>query len=271
MQQTINISVVIATYNRPDALRAVIEAFFLQDEKNFELIVADDGSTDNTRACVAELQARSPVPLRHIWQEDLGFRLARVRNLGIAAATGDYLIFLDGDCIPQSSFISQHRRLAEPGCMVTGSRILLSEALTAQVLSGAIHPLQLSPWGQLKLRLNGGLNKLLQLWWHFPDVKRTSDRFTWRRIKGCNMAAWRSDIERINGFDESFTGWGHEDADIVLRLFNAGVLRKDGAFATEVLHLWHREAVRDQASSNKARVEARMHDKTVRATVGLAP
>ncbi|KQQ33655.1 glycosyl transferase family 2 [Duganella sp. Leaf126] len=270
MQQTVNISVVIATYNRPDALRAVIEAFFLQDEQQFEVIVADDGSTDNTRACVAELQARAPFPLRHIWQEDCGFRLARARNLGIAAAQGDYLIFLDGDCIPQPSFIRQHRKLAEPGYMVTGSRVLLSEALTAQVLAGAIDPLRTSAWGQLKLRLSGGLNKLLQLWCHLPDLRRKSDRFSWRRIKGCNMAAWRSDIERINGFDESFTGWGHEDADFVLRLFNAGVLRKDGAFATEVLHLWHREAVRDQASSNQARVAARMQDKTVRATLGLA-
>lgn len=270
MQQTVNISVVIATYNRPDALRAVIEAFFLQDDLNFELIVADDGSTDNTRACVADLQARSPVPLRHLWQEDIGFRLARVRNLGIQAAQGNYLVFLDGDCIPQKSFIRAHRKLAEAGCMVTGSRILLSAALTERVLSGAVQPLQWSPLEQIRLRARGDLNKVLQLWWHLPDLGRKKKGFTWRRIKGCNMAIWRSDLERINGFDESFTGWGHEDADIVLRLYNAGVQRKDGAFATEVLHLWHREAVRDQASSNLARVQARIADRTVRAARGLA-
>ena len=138
MQQTPTISVVITTYNRPDALAAVVEACFMQDDKNFEIIIADDGSTANTRDTVAALAARAPVPLKHVWQPDEGFRAAMARNRGTLAATGNYIIFLDGDCVPQRDFIRRHRQLARPGFLVAGSRILLSQALTERVLREGI-------------------------------------------------------------------------------------------------------------------------------------
>ncbi|MES2114423.1 MAG: glycosyltransferase family 2 protein [Pseudomonadota bacterium] len=269
MHQPFTISVIVSTYNRPDALSAVLQACFAQDDRHYEIIVADDGSTASTAQCVAALRARSPVPLEHVWQEDLGFRLARVRNLGIQAARGHYLLFLDGDCVPQPDFVSQHRKLAQRGHMVSGSRILLSEQLTARVLAGQVDVNRLSLADKLRLRAGGHLNKILQLLARWPDVGRARRHFSWRRIKGCNLAIWRSDLDRINGFDESFHGWGYEDSDIVLRLFNAGVMRKDGAFATEVLHLWHPESKRDQASSNRDLVVQRIADKTVRAAQGL--
>lgn len=270
MQPAPTISVVITTYNWPDALTAVVEACFAQDDQNFEIIIADDGSTDNTRACVARLRQRSPVPLTHVWQEDLGFRAALARNKGVLAARGDYIVFLDGDCIPQPDFVARHRALAEPGFTVLGSRVLLSAAISARVLAERIDVARLGPGAQLRWRLAGHLNKLAQLWLRWPDLGRRRRRFSLRRIKSCNMAVWRRDLERVNGFDASFTGWGHEDADLVLRLFHAGVRRKDGAFATEVFHLWHREQRRDDADSNLATVMARAADGTVRAARGLA-
>lgn len=269
MEQVFTISVIISTYNRPDALTAVVEACFRQDDASYEIIIADDGSTHNTRACVQALQARSPVPLRHVWQEDIGFRLARVRNLGIQDARGQYLIFLDGDCVPQPDFVSQHRKLAQQGHMVSGSRILLSEQLTARVLAGQVDVNRLTLADKVRLRAGGHLNKILQLLARWPDIGRARRHFSWRRIKGCNLAMWRTDLDRINGFDESFHGWGYEDSDIVVRLFNAGVMRKDGAFATEVLHLWHPESTRDQAGSNRELVVRRIADKTIRAAQGL--
>ena len=269
MQQASTISIIITTYNRPDALTAVVEACFAQDDKNFEIIIADDGSTNNTRDTVAGLQARSPVPLKHVWQEDIGFRAARVRNLGTLAAQGDYIVFLDGDCVPQRDFVANHRRLSRRGYLVSGSRVLLSEAYTRRLLEQHIDIQRLGVMGKLKLRLAGDANKFLQTVVNWPDVGRESKRFSWRRIKSCNLAVWRSDLELVNGFDESFTGWGHEDSDLVVRLFNAGVLRKDGAFATEVYHLWHREAKRDQESSNRSIVLQRAQDKTTQARVGL--
>lgn len=269
MQQTTLISVVITTYNRPDALAAVVEACFAQSDKNFEIIIADDGSTANTRDCIDELKARAPVPLQHVWQPDQGFRAAMARNRGTLAARGDYIVFLDGDCIPQRDFIAQHRKLARRGFLVSGSRVLLSPGLTARILADHIDLSAASVGERLAYRLRGDVNKVLQLLVRLPDLGRESRRFSWRRIKSCNLGVWRSDLETVNGFDESFLGWGHEDSDLVVRLFNAGVNRKDGAFATEVFHLWHREAKRDQATSNKRLVMERAANKTILATQGL--
>ena len=263
------ISLIVTTYNRPDALEAVIEGCFTQTDKNFEIIIADDGSTDETRACVARLEARSPVPLQHVWQPDAGFRAAMARNRAIAAAGGQYIVILDGDCVPQANFITQHRKLARPGFIVTGSRILLGKKFTQRVLAEKLPLQSLTLVDKLRLRAAGDINKLLQLLVTLPDVGRERRRFSWRRIKSCNMAFWRSSLELVNGFDASFLGWGHEDSDIVVRLFNAGVMRKDGAFATEVFHLWHKEAQRDQASSNRQVVLERAANHTTQAVQGL--
>nr|WP_229491798.1 glycosyltransferase family 2 protein [Massilia sp. HP4] len=259
----------ITTYNRPDALEAVVEACFLQDDKNFEIIIADDGSTANTRDCIERLAARSPVPLKHVWQPDDGFRAAMARNRGTLAATGDYIIFLDGDCVPQRDFIRRHRALAQPGFLVSGSRILLSQRLTERVLREHIDVAGMKVGERLRHRLAGDMNKVIQTMLRWPDLGRVRRKFSWRRIKSCNLAVWKSDLVKVNGFDESFTGWGHEDSDLVVRLFHAGVLRKDGALATEVLHLWHREAQRDQESSNRKIVLERAANGTTQATVGL--
>lgn len=265
----VTISLIVTTYNRPDALTAVVEACFAQSDQGFEIIIADDGSGHNTQQAVAALQARSPLPLRHVWQTDQGFRAARARNLGTLAAKGDYIIFIDGDCVPQRNFISQHRKLAQRGHLVSGSRILLSEAATRRALEDGVNLQRLTLAQKLRWRLAGDLNKVLQLLMTWPDWKRTSKRFTWRRIKSCNLAVWRADLELVNGFDESFLGWGHEDADLVMRLYNAGVMRKDGAFATEVFHLWHKETPRDQAGSNRALVLQRAAARCTRAVRGL--
>jgi glycosyltransferase involved in cell wall biosynthesis len=269
MRRAQTISVVITTYNRPDALATVVRACYMQNDKNFEIIIADDGSTANTRTCIERLAAGAPVPIQHVWQPDEGFRAAMARNRGTLAARGDYVIFLDGDCIPQRDFIARHRALSQPGCLVSGSRILMSEALTRRVLDEDIDVGAASLPTLLRWRLAGGLNKVVQTAVHWPDLGRTRRSFSWRRIKSCNLGVWRSDLERVNGFDESFTGWGHEDSDLVVRLFHAGVQRKDGAFATEVFHLWHREAQRDQETSNRRVVLERAANKVTWAVRGL--
>jgi glycosyltransferase involved in cell wall biosynthesis len=269
MQQGSLISLVVTTYNRPDALEAVVEACFAQHDKNFEIIIADDGSTANTREAVARLKTRSPVPLRHVWQPNKGFRAAMSRNRGIAASSGEYVVFLDGDCIPQRDFIARHRQLARRGFLVTGSRVLLSPELTARILAEHIDLSTIGTLDKLGYRFHGHINKLLQWLVRWPDIGRERRRFSWRRIKSCNLGVWRSDLDRINGFDGSFVGWGYEDADLVVRLFNAGVMRKDGSFATEVFHLWHHEAPRDPAASNQRVVLERAANKTIVASVGL--
>jgi len=265
------ISVIVTTYNRPSALERVLAECLTQYDPNYEIIVADDGSTEHTRATVERIAGTTAIPIQHIWQVDKGFRAAAIRNKGIAQARGDYLIFLDGDCVPQHDFVMQHRRLAQVGSVVTGSRILLDEALTREVIERKIALPRQNAGFWLKQRLVGHANKIAPLFIKLPDnAWRQVKKFKWRGIKSCNMSAWRRDLEQVNGFDESFVGWGHEDADLVLRLANHGVRRKLGAYATEIFHLWHREQARDQESSNYERVQAHLSDGCVRAERGLA-
>jgi glycosyltransferase involved in cell wall biosynthesis len=270
------ISVIVTTYNRPDALCAVLRALLDQTDANFEVIVADDGSAQPTRDAIAAFRslphAGGLKRLIHAWQPDDGFRASAARNLGVFAAKGEYLVFLDGDCIPRPDFVARHRLLAEAGFMVSGSRVLLSETFTKQLLAAQpaepVHRRSLSYW--LLQRLSGNTNKFVPLL-HFPNTGLRHYRTVkWSRIKSCNLAIWRKDYAAVNGFDESFVGWGHEDADIVLRLARHGVRRKGGAFSTEVFHLWHRENTRATESENRKRVEERMQTGVTKADIGLS-
>lgn len=264
------ITLIVTTYNRPDALELVIAACFDQTDRHFEIVIADDGSGEPTRTLVQALQRVSPIPIRHVWQPDEGFRAAASRNQALRHAHGDYVIFLDGDCVPQRDFVARHRALSAERTVVTGSRILLGSHLTNTALEQRL-PLQrqsLAFW--LRQRAARQINKVLPLAIRLPDIgSRLVDGFVWRGIKTCNLAAWLSDLRAINGFDETFVGWGHEDADLVARLHNAGVTRKNGFWSTEVLHLWHNEASRDREGPNYARVISRLADGTVRAQHGL--
>src|ERR1700682_3776817 len=142
------ISLIVSTYNREDALAAVLRSLTRQTDRDFELLVADDGSGTATARVVTEWAAPLPVPLRHIWHPDRGFRLAEIRNRAIRASAGSYCVFLDGDCIARPDFVAAHRRLAEPGWFVTGNRVLLSSELTTAVLRDGLQPQawRLSEW-----------------------------------------------------------------------------------------------------------------------------
>src|SRR5688572_19913043 len=125
-------AVIVTTYNRPDALDAALEGYLAQDDTSFELPIADDGSRDDTRALVEACARRAPFPVKHVWQEDLGFRAGAARNRALAQTSADYVIFSDGDCVPPSFFVSRHVALARPGCFLAGNRVLLTERFTAE-------------------------------------------------------------------------------------------------------------------------------------------
>jgi glycosyltransferase involved in cell wall biosynthesis len=272
------ISVIVTTYNRPDALDAVLRALSRQSDRHFEIVVADDGSGAATRAVIEGWVSRAGVPVKHVWHEDRGFRLAEIRNLGIRASAGTYVIFLDGDCIPRRDFVAAHRRLAEPGWFVTGNRILMSQELTARVLekgSDPGHELQLEPelWGlarHVSLRRRGDLNRLAPSFSLPLGGLRKRRARQWKGANGSNMAFWRSDLDAVDGFDAAFKGWGREDSDIFIRLIRAGVRRKDGRFATGVLHLWHREADRSGLDANERQLADVMRGGSVKARRGLS-
>lgn len=233
------ISVVVSTYNRPDALSAVLSALGRQSDRRFEIVIADDGSGEATRQAVYRWQKKLPCPLKHAWQKDHGFRAARARNYAVSASRGEHLIFLDGDCIPQPSFIADHRRLAQAGWFVRGSRILLSESFTLWVLEQWVPIASWPLWRCLLARCRGHMQRLVPLL-RFPlPYLAYAKANRWHGVKTCNLALARKDFIAVNGFDEDYTGWGFEDSDLAVRLFNYGVRRKEAFNRAVVFHLYH--------------------------------
>jgi glycosyltransferase involved in cell wall biosynthesis len=264
------ISVIVSTYNREDALDVVLRALSRQSDRNFEIVVADDGSGPATARVVREWATKTVLPIKHVWHEDRGFRLSDIRNRGIRASAGAYVLFLDGDCIARHNLVAAHRRLAEPGWFVTGTRILLSAELTDRILHQGLEP---ELWGLARWlvpRSRRQLNRfapLLEL--RLGAMRKLSAR-RWRGARGSNMAFWRADLEKVDGFDSSFSGWGREDSDVFIRLIRAGVRRKDGRFASGVLHLWHPEADRSRLVENDRQLDEVLRSNRILAKRGLS-
>lgn len=264
------ISVIVTTYNRDDALDAALRALAHQSDRNFEIVIAEDGARPDTARVVERWAARLPMPVKHVRHQHLGFRGGEIRNRGIRASAGKLCIFLDGDCLASADFIAAHRELAEPGWFVTGNRVLLSRKLTDAVLA---HGLAAEEWNSaalLRHRARGGINRLMPMLRLPLGPLRKLNRESWEGAQTCNLAVARADLDRIDGFDSVYTGWGLEDSDLVVRLLHAGVRRKDGRFATGVLHLWHVQNDRSQLPVNRTRLDEVLSGTRVRALRGLS-
>jgi glycosyltransferase involved in cell wall biosynthesis len=249
------LAVVVTTYNRPDALAAALEGYFEQTDHDFELIVADDGSTADTRLLVEAYRRRAPFALSHVWQEDQGFRAAAIRNRAIAASRADYVVFTDGDCIPAPWFVAAHRRLAERGWFISANRVLLSETFTRRVLAGKL-PLQRWGWSEwIGAWRRHDVNRVFPLLTVPLGPLRKLPAVRWKGARTCNLSAWREDLLRVNGLDETYSGWGLEDSDLAVRLIRAGVRHKSARFAAPVLHLWHPENDRSRLPENRRRLD----------------
>jgi glycosyltransferase involved in cell wall biosynthesis len=232
-------SVIFTTYNQPAPLERVLWGYAVQTRRDFEVIVADDGSGPETRALIDRVRAESGLDLVHVWHEDRGFRKTEILNLAIRAARSGYLVFSDGDCIPRADFVDTHVRLAEPGRFLSGGYLKLpkrvSEAITVDdVRSGRVADvewLRSVGWrpGRHALRLAKSERVAT-----FLDVV-TPTRPTWN---GHNASAFRADVERVNGFDLDMA-YGGLDRAVGERLENAGVHGKQVRFRAPVLHLHH--------------------------------
>lgn len=235
-------SLLIATYNWHEALSVVLGSVRGQRVLPLEVIIADDGSGEATRKVIADLAPNFPVPLRHVWHEDRGFRLGTIRNKAMAAANGEYLIQLDGDMVLHPTFVESHERFARRGSYVQGSRAMLNAARTATCLAaGRIVTNAVSA---------GVRNRVNAI--HVPFlsglVRGPTDPL--RRTRGCNMAFWRDDIVRVNGYNEAIEGWGREDSELAARLQQSGVTRRNLKFSAVAWHLHHRTRSQDALDRN---------------------
>jgi glycosyltransferase involved in cell wall biosynthesis len=227
----LRVTLVITTYNRPAALDLTLRSVARQSVAPDEVIVADDGSGPSTRQVVTLWQEQLTVPLLHVWQADEGFRLARSRNRAIAAARGDYVIIVDGDMVLHRDFVADHVRAARHGCFIQGVRLLTGPKAAARMFEE--HRLDLGFFApDIRRRRHTVRNRLL-------SSLLFGERLGQRAIRGCNQAYWKSDLLRVNGFNESFVGWGREDNEIAARLYNAGVRRRNLKFQALAIHLHH--------------------------------
>jgi glycosyltransferase involved in cell wall biosynthesis len=226
--------VIITTYNRPDALQAALHALSRQSVLPNAVIIADDGSTQETADLIAAMMPQFPVPMRHCWQPDMGFRPAAARNKAIAMSHADYIIIIDGDIICHRHFVRDHLHAARRGHFVHGSRVLIGEKLSHEILLAAKIPC-IRIWTHgIKKRIHAMRCKWLQ-----PLLAALLSRQKYMAPLGCNMAFWRSDAIAVNGFNEDFTGWGREDNEFAARMLNSGVRLRCLRMGGVQYHLWH--------------------------------
>jgi glycosyltransferase involved in cell wall biosynthesis len=227
-----------------------------------EVIIADDGSREQTRCLIEKLTRDFPVPIVHCWQPDEGFRLAQIRNKAIAAAKGEYIIVIDGDMLLDKEFVRGHQRAAWKGQFVQGSRVWLSEEGAAAMVNAknimAMPPL----WKRGNAIQSIRSRFLSKLFSKYTDQLEG--------VKGCNIAFWKTDCVAVNGFNEEFRSWGREDSEFAARLMNAGIKRLNLRFAGIAYHLSHEEASRPQMELNDKLLQRTVTEKLKYCDNGIA-
>jgi glycosyltransferase involved in cell wall biosynthesis len=224
-------SLIITTYNRPDALHKVLHSVMKQTRLPDEIIIADDGSNESTKSCISEFKKFSNLRVIHSWQSNNGFRVSRSRNKAIAKAISEYIILIDGDMILHKRFIENHIYHSQTGFFLQGSRVLLDKNLSKKTLQNKKVKLSFFSKG-----LSNRLNSIYLGFFSKIFIKKGNKL---KGIKTCNMSFFKIDCIEVNGFNNDFEGWGREDSEFVVRLFNKGINRKNIYFNIIQYHLWH--------------------------------
>ena len=242
-----SVALVINTCNQPHYLARVLQAVSSQTCPPDEVILADDGSGDETRHVFEQWSRTQSFVSRHVWQEKKGFRRARILNASIAQTRSDYVIFLDGDTLPHPHFTADHRALARRKCFIQGHRVLVSQKASQFFGTGRFTADRRRAFftGQLK-----GFKHIFRWLIPFRQIVPSLDG-----VRGCNLSAWRADLVAINGYNEDYSGWGCEDLDLAQRLMNSGVRRLDVRGHGLCYHLWHPLLDRSQLATNQKILE----------------
>lgn len=233
------LSVIISTYNSENWLRKVLTGYTIQTEPDFEILIADDGSSDATKELIASFQGKFKYPIIHVWQKDLGFRKCRILNKAILNAKSEYLLFTDGDCIPRKDFVATHLKYKEDNYFLSGGYFKLPKAISEAISHEDIISQRCFRIGWLKrqgLSFRFGFTKLIQNKYFTAFMNWITP--TKRSWNGHNASGFKKDIQAINGFNELLT-YGGEDREMGERLFNLGLFSKQIRYSAICIHLDH--------------------------------
>jgi glycosyltransferase involved in cell wall biosynthesis len=234
-------SLLISTYNAPLQLELVLRSALAQKKLPDEILIADDGSTNETQILIETIKRESPIPIIHVWHEDKGFRKSIILNKTITKAKGDYLIQIDGDCILHPSLIKDHLRFARVGYYQFGSRIRI-------------------PYPQKTIR---------SIRIPYATLLQKPITFGVKKFRGCNASFWKSDIHAINGYNEAMKGWGCEDSELIIRLQNKGIKGRRLRHCGLVYHMDHPTACQKGTSDNQLIEQDAIDKKLVTCALGL--
>jgi len=226
------IALLISTYNWPESLDLVLKSLIKQTILPNEILIADDGSTEQTKILIVDFQNKNTIPIKHFWQEDLGFRKSKILNKALAGSISDYIIQIDGDCIMHSRFIEDHVRFASKGVYLYGSRVNILPQFVPDVFQNKIIKFS---FFSIEIK-----NKTRNL--HFPflsNLYRSHNGIS-KKFRGCNVSYWREDFIGVNGYNQDFEGWGREDSDLVIRMGNKGIEAKRLRYAGIIYHIHHK-------------------------------
>ncbi|EAI7269043.1 glycosyltransferase family 2 protein [Campylobacter lari] len=241
-------ALIITTYNQKERLALVLDSVKNLEPLPDEVLIADDGSREDTVKLIQAYQKDFPCKLEHIWQEDKGFRLSEIRNKAIKASKSEYIIVIDGDMVLEKSFVADHLKFAQKKVFLQGSRVILNEKESKELLSKNDFSLAFNKKG-FKNQRNIFLAKCI---YKFSKLAKKFFKKSQliKGIRGCNMSFYKSDFEAIEGFNEKFIGWGREDSEFVARfLFNEGVFKRL-KFNALAYHIYHEENSKNMLEIN---------------------
>lgn len=249
-------TLLIATYNYPRALEMCLLSLQAQTIMPNEIVIADDGSTMETKNLIAEYKKIISIPIKHVWHNDVGYRKTIILNEAIRLSEYPYIIQIDGDIIMHKKFIQEHLQSAQPKHFIRGSRVLITEELTKQYIDNKKINLRYYSKGVLN-RFNGFHSKLIS-----KIIYAISNKKSPLNVIGCNTAFYKDDFIAVNGFNNDITGWGREDGELASRLINTGVLKKQVKNMAIAYHMYHTFYSRDKDVKNiqlfKATVEKKI-------------
>ncbi|WP_073232672.1 glycosyltransferase family 2 protein [Pedobacter caeni] len=259
-----SLTLIVTTYNWPEALELCLKSILQQTIMPDEIIIADDGSTETTKNIITQYQQQFKVPLIHVWQEDTGFQLSKIRNKAIAKAKMEYIVQIDGDLVLEKHFIADHLSFNRTGAFVSGTRVQMSPQLSTKLVSE--NKIEVSVFSKGITNFSNGLR--------IPTLREfLAERYKSSNImyvRGCNMAFWKADLVKVNGYNEAIVGWGREDSELAVRLSNSGIKKRILKFGAVTFHIYHPEAQRQQLNTNDAILKNAIANHTKTCKFGLS-